>query len=180
MDAHGVYVLYGADHDDVIGEVAHDLELELLPAGDALLDEGAAYGARVEAFEDGAAELAVVAYRSSTLATEGKAWADDQGEAELRCEFLCFGEAADRAARWHLQADTAHGLGEELAVLRLVDRRDRSSEKLHVEFAQDAGLVEFDGEVERRLASQGGEQGVGALAAQYLGDGFGRQGLYVG
>ena len=57
MDAHGVDVLDGADHDDVIGEVAHDLELELLPAGDALFDEGRAYGAGVEAVGDGAAEL---------------------------------------------------------------------------------------------------------------------------
>jgi hypothetical protein len=38
MDAHGVVVLDGADDYDVVGVVAHDLELELLPAGDALLD----------------------------------------------------------------------------------------------------------------------------------------------
>ncbi len=80
MDAHGVDVFYGADHDDVIGEVAHDLELELLPAGDALFDEGRPYGARVEAVDDGAAELAVVAGGGASLAAESEAGADYEGD----------------------------------------------------------------------------------------------------
>src|SRR5215203_904810 len=42
VDAHRVHVLDRADDHDVIGEVSHDLELELLPAGDALFDEGRA------------------------------------------------------------------------------------------------------------------------------------------
>ena len=36
---HGVEVLDGADDDAVVGRVAHDLELELLPAGDRPLDQ---------------------------------------------------------------------------------------------------------------------------------------------
>ena len=67
MDAHRVYVLYGADHDDVICEVAHDLELELLPARDALFDEGAPHGASVEAVDDGAAKVAVVGGGGASL-----------------------------------------------------------------------------------------------------------------
>src|ERR687891_594928 len=86
MDAHGVYVLNGADHDDVICEVAHDLELELLPACDALFDEGAPNGASVEAVDDGAAELAVVGGRGPSLAAEGEAGADDEGEGGLGCQ----------------------------------------------------------------------------------------------
>jgi hypothetical protein len=68
VDAHGVEVLDGADDDDVVVEVAHDLELELLPAGDALLDEDGAHGARVEAVRDGAAELGVVVCGGAALA----------------------------------------------------------------------------------------------------------------
>ena len=36
VDAHGIDVLDGADDDHVVLEVAHDLQLELLPADDAL------------------------------------------------------------------------------------------------------------------------------------------------
>ena len=39
VDAHRVEVLDGADDDHVVGQVSHDLELELLPADDRLLDE---------------------------------------------------------------------------------------------------------------------------------------------
>src|SRR5918998_1166615 len=74
----------------------------------------------------------------------------------------------------------AHGFGEEFAVLRFADRRDRRSEEFDVEFVEDASLVELDSQVEGGLASQGGEQGIGALAAEYLGDSLGRQRLDVG
>ena len=39
MHTHRVKVLDGADHHTVVGPVAHDLQLELLPADDGLLDE---------------------------------------------------------------------------------------------------------------------------------------------
>src|SRR5829696_1498798 len=136
MDAHRVYVLNGADYDDVICEVAHDFELELFPACDALFDEGAPYGAGVEAIDDGPAKFAVVGGSRAPFAAESEAGTDDEGEADLCCQLL--------------------GL------------------------VEDARLAEFDGEVEGGLAPQGGEQRVGSLAAQYLGDGFGRQGLDVG
>src|SRR5215216_3926557 len=180
MDAHGVYVLYGADHDDVICEVAHDLELELLPARDALFDEGAPHGASVEAVDDCPAKFAVVGGGGASFAAQGEAGPDDKWEADICCQFLGFGEAADRAAGGYVQADSSHGLGEELAVFGFTDRRDGRSEELDACLVEDALLVEFDGEVESGLASQGGEQRVGALAAQYLGDSFGRQGLDVG
>src|ERR671919_583172 len=105
MDAHGVYVLNGADHHDVICQVAHDLELELLPACDALFDECARHLGRVEGLDYCAAETAVVAGRGPSLAAEGEAGADNQGEADLRCQLLGLGEAPNRAARGYVQAD---------------------------------------------------------------------------
>src|SRR5215210_2177538 len=123
MDAHGVYVFDGADHDDVVGDVAHDLELELLPAGYALFDEGAPYGAGVEAVGDGAAEFALVAGRSPSLPAQGKAGADYEGVSDLRGQVYGFGDALYGATRRNLQADALHGLGEELAVLGFADRR---------------------------------------------------------
>ncbi len=39
VHAHGVHVLDGADDDHVVGQVAHDLQLKLLPAQQAALDQ---------------------------------------------------------------------------------------------------------------------------------------------
>src|SRR5688572_12128917 len=144
MDAHGVHVLYGADHDDVICEVAHDLELELLPTSDALFDEGTPHGAGVEAVDDGAAKLAVVGGCGASFAAEGEAGADDQRESDLCCQFLGFGEAADRAAGGNFKADSAHGLGEELAVLGFADRGDGCPEELDARLVEYTRLAEFD------------------------------------
>src|SRR5207302_9350825 len=45
VDTHGIDVLDGADDYAVVGPVAHDLELVLLPTGDGALDEDLRYGA---------------------------------------------------------------------------------------------------------------------------------------
>lgn len=39
MHSHGINVLDGADDDDIVSHVAHDLQLVLLPAEQRLLDE---------------------------------------------------------------------------------------------------------------------------------------------
>ena len=91
----------------------------------------------------------------ASLAAQGEAGADYEWEADLRCEFLGFGEAANRAAGGYVQADSAHGLGEELAVLGFTDRRDGRSQELDACLVENARLVEFDGEVERRSGLPG-------------------------
>ncbi|KKL56967.1 hypothetical protein LCGC14_2240140, partial [marine sediment metagenome] len=60
MHAHGVDILDGADDDDVVFQVPHHLQLELLPAEHRLLDEDPAEGARVQAPLDVGGELILV------------------------------------------------------------------------------------------------------------------------
>ena len=50
MHAHGVEVLDGTHDDDVVGQVAHDLELVLLPTFDRRLDQDLGDGAGGQAF----------------------------------------------------------------------------------------------------------------------------------
>src|SRR2546429_1202107 len=59
-DLHRVEVLDGADDDDVVGAVAHHLQLELLPADDRFLDEYLADGRQVETAGDEVVELLAV------------------------------------------------------------------------------------------------------------------------
>ena len=72
------------------------------------------------------------------------------------------------AALGDLEADLLHGLPEELAVLRLVDDRERGPDHLDAVFFEDAGLRHGDRRVQARLAAQGGQQGVGPLLGDDL------------
>src|SRR5207244_989843 len=60
VNAHWVEVLDGADDDDVVGAVAHDLQLELLPADDGFLDQDLVGGRQVEAASNEDVELLAV------------------------------------------------------------------------------------------------------------------------
>ncbi len=53
---------------------------------------------------------------------------------------------------------------EERAILGDLDRFDRRSQQLDAVAFEDAGLVEFDGEIEPGLAAEGRQQRVGPLA----------------
>src|SRR3712207_545983 len=180
MDAHGVDVLDGADDYYVIVEVPHDLEFELLPTGYALLDEGAAHRAGIEPVEDGAAEFAGVVGYGATLATQGETRADDEGETYSLGEVLGLGQVTHGAALWHSKPDTSHRVAEELAIFCLTDRLDGGSEQLYAVVVEDGGLVQLDCEVQGRLSAKGRQEGVGAFAADDLGERAGREGFDVG
>src|SRR4051794_5044681 len=130
MDAHWVHVLDRADDDHVVVEVAHDFEFELFPAGYAAFYENAADGAGVEAIGYGAAKVFWAVGGGAALATEGEAGADYEGEADLAGKLQGFLGAVDDAALRYPEADTFHRLAEELSVLGLANRGDRSSEQL--------------------------------------------------
>ena len=57
-----------------------------------------------------------------------------------------------------------------VALLGGADRVQVGADQLDPVLGQDAVLGQFDGKVERRLATEGGEQRIGLLAADDLGD----------
>ena len=78
----GIEVLDRADDDHVVGEVAHHLELELLPADHRLLDEDLARRALLKTPLDRRLELLGVVGDGAAGASEGERGADDDGEAD--------------------------------------------------------------------------------------------------
>ena len=82
VHAHRVEVLDRADDHAVVGPVAHDLELVLLPAGDRLLDEDLADRAGVEAVGGEPLELLGGRGDAGALAAEDVGRADDDGQAD--------------------------------------------------------------------------------------------------
>jgi hypothetical protein len=65
----------------------------------------------------------------------------------------------------HVEADLGHRLLEELAVLGLGDRLGVGADQLDAVALEHAGSCQRHGEVERGLAAEGRQQGVGPLAA---------------
>jgi len=76
MHSHRVQILDGADDHDVVGLVAHDLELVLLPAQDRLLDQHLAGGAGRQAGAGHPAKISFVVGQARAHATHGEAGAD--------------------------------------------------------------------------------------------------------
>src|SRR6185437_6908939 len=73
-----------------------------------------------------------------------------------------------------------HRVAEALAVLGPVDGVVVGADQLHAEALERAVLVQRLGEVERGLAAQGGQEGVGALTLDDLGHRPGQERLDVG
>src|SRR5262245_10682579 len=65
------------------------------------------------------------------------------------------------------EAAGAHGVAEELAVLRTPDDVDLRAEQLDVEVVEHSGLRELDREVECRLTSEHREQRVWTLSLEH-------------
>ena len=179
VDAHGVDVFHVADGDAVVGGVAHHLVLDLLPALQVTLDEDLVDGAGSDATGGDGCELLPGAGDAAPGAAQGVGGPDHQGKAEfvLHCKGV-FDSLDGGAGRGGL-ADVLEELLEQFAVLRLTDGLQGSAEHADVEFVEDSGVGQLDGEVEAGLTAEGREDAVGALLFDDAGDYFQGEGFDV-
>ena len=163
VHAHGVDVLDRADDHAVVVAVAHQLELELLPAEDRLLQEHLGGRRVVQAVAADAAQVLLVIGHAGAETAHGEAGTHHHRVPELlRARQQVIDRVADLRAR-RFAADALHDLLEQLAVLGLVDRVQARTDHLDAELLEGAVLGEGDRGVERRLAAEGGQQRVGTL-----------------
>ncbi len=170
VHAHGVEVLDGADDDAVVGPVAHDLELVLLPARDRLLDEDLADGAGVEAQRREGLELLVGGGDAGALAAEDVGGPDDDGQAHPGQHLAGLLDGVRGARGRHVEADLLHRDLELVAVLGGGDGLGVGADELDVVLLEHAGRDQLHGQVEGRLAAEGGQQRVGLLPLDDAGE----------
>ena len=149
--------------DDVVGVVAHDLELELVPADDGLLEQHLRDRAERQPLLADAREALVVVGDAAAAAAERVGGADDEREAELRAGGLGLVHGLGQHAARRAQADLVHGRAELEAVLGAVDGLLVGADHLDLPEVEHAGALELHGQVERRLPAERGQQGVRAL-----------------
>ena len=121
VDADRVEVLHVADGDAVVVAVAHDLVLDLFPAGDAALDEHLAdHGVR-QALDDDLDELFLILGDAAAGAAHRVGRADDDRIPDLIGESHSRRHILDDRALGDRLAELLHRLLEELAVLCALD-----------------------------------------------------------
>ena len=144
VHAHRVEVLDRADDHDVVGVVAHDLELVFLPARDAALDEDLGDRARGEAALGDALHLVAVVRDAGAAAAEDERGPDDHRVADLVGDAERLVDRVRDARRRHVQADLGHRDLEPLPVLGGADRLDVGADHLDAVRLEHAGLVQRD------------------------------------
>src|SRR5208282_6072393 len=177
VDAHGVEILDGADDHEVVAEVAHDFELEFLPAEDGFFDEGFAGGAAIEGVGDGLGEFLAVVSDTAAGAAEGEGGTDNDGVAEGVGDQLRGSRVADDFRARNVQPDAAAGVFELQAVFRNLDGAEGGADEFYTVAVEDAGFGEFDGEIQAGLAADGGEKSVRAFGLDDFFEVFAAEGL---
>ena len=86
------------------------------------------------------------------------------GKSERLGELHRFGQRPRDAALRDVEPDLAHRVLEQLPILGHLDRVDRGANQLDVVLVERARRREVHREVQRRLAADGRQQRVGALA----------------
>ena len=170
MDAHGVDVLHGADLDDVAGGVPHDLELDLLPAGDAPLDEHLVNPGQVQAAVTDLPQRDLIIGDAAAGAAQGIGGTNDHGVADFVGEGNSVLYGVDHLGGDAGLTDGFHAVLKTLAVLCLVDGGGAGAQKAHAVLLQGAVLIQSHSQVQACLAAHVGQKGVGALLLNDLGD----------
>src|SRR5690606_8572297 len=147
VDAHGIDVLDRADDDDVVGAVAYHLELELLPADDAAVDQNFIDRREVDAATHRDLELVRVVRDAAARPAERERRPDDRGIAGIANDPQRLVVRPREAAVRDLEAEPRHGGAELLAILRHADRTCVGADQLDTMLLEYAGVIELERDV---------------------------------
>ena len=150
VHAHRVDVLDAADDHDVVGLVAHHLQLELLPAEDRFLDQHFVRRAVPERPRPQLLQLLPVVGDSTPEAPESEAGPQDEREPELVSDA-------------HHVVERGHAVLEALPVLGFLDRLELRADEAAAVLRQDPFLGELHRQVQRGLPAHGGQDRVRTL-----------------
>ena len=179
MHPHRVEVLDRAHDDDVVAAVAHHLELELLPAEHAALDQGRVHRRQLQRPLDHFLELGAVVGDAAARAAQRERRPDDGRIAELLHGIQRPGDRRHGVTRRRREADSLHGRAELRAIFGHANGPRVRADQLDTVLLEGAVIRERHGDVERGLAAHGRQQRVGPLPLDDLAYPLGRDRLDV-
>ena len=172
MHPHRVEVLHAADRDRRVGGIAQHLELDLIPAQQAALDQDLADRARCQPRGQPVPSLVARRREAAPATAQGERRADDDRRPELRDEAQAGLDRLDHGALRHRLADAGHEVAEAAAILRRADRCQRGPEHADAAAIQHPGIVEGHGQVQPGLAPERRQQRVRAMLLDHAGQVF--------
>ncbi len=161
--AHRVDVLDEAHGDHIALAVADNLELQLLPTENGLLDENLAYETCLKASRADRAELFLVIYQAAAGAAHRVRGAKHHGVSELVGDRKRLVHTVGDLASCHLDAELVHCILKFDTVLTALDRVDLHADNLHAVLIQHTRLVELCAEVQTGLTAEVRQQRVRTL-----------------
>ena len=168
MDAHGVHVLDETDRDHGVVSVANHLKLKFLPAQHGLLHQHLMDKTCLKPPGADGPQFVPVIDQTAPRAPHGVSRAEHNGVPQLLRDGQGFLHTVGHLAARHVDAELFHGLLELDAVLTALDGVCLHADDLHAVLLQHSGLVQLRAEVQARLATQVGQQRVGAFPGDDL------------
>ena len=179
VDADRVEVLHVTHSDHVALVVAHDLVLDLFPAGDALFHKDLMDGGKAQAVGADLNELCLVLADAAAGAAHGEGRAHDDRVADaVGAGQSVFQRLHDLGGNDGL-VQLFHGLLEQLAVLGTVDGLGLAGQQTDAGAIQIAGAGQLHGQVQAHLAAEVRQHGVRLFDVQNALHDFQRHGLDV-
>ena len=159
--------------------VAHHLELDLLVALDALLDEHLVHRRERQTVAHHLAQLCLIVGEAAARAAQRERRTQHHRITDPCGDRHALLDRRGDLRRKHRLAQRLAQLLEEFAVLGPLDRIERRAQNLHLALLQNALLGQLDRQIQTRLSAQSRNDGVRALVTDDLRHVFQRQRLHV-
>ena len=179
VDADGVKVLHVADRDDVALGVTHDLVLDFLPAGNALLYEDLMDRGQAQTVCGNFVQLLAVLADAAAGAAHREGGADDDGVADDLGKVQRVVQIFHNFRRDDGLVQLLHRVLEQLAVLGTVNRVGLAGQQADAAAVQKSAAGQLHRQVQAHLAAQVRQDGVGLLLLDDALDDLGGQRLNV-
>jgi len=119
--AHGIEVLDGADDDDVVGQIAHHLQLVFFPTQNRFFDQHFVDGRKVQPPSQDLQQFFAIVGKAAAAAAQRERRANDRREPNLDGKLQAVLQVVDQRRSRNVQADAGHGVFEQQAVFCLFD-----------------------------------------------------------
>ncbi len=169
VNPHRVEVFDAADDHDVVGQIAHHLQFEFLPAQQGLLDQDLRNRACLQsALADRRIFLRVVS-DPTAAAPQGEGGTDDAGKtADGGTHGLSLLQGRGDPGGTDPDADPFHRLLEQQAVFGFLNRLQIGTDQLDTETLQCSVLGQGHRQIQGGLPAHGRQQGVGTFPFDHL------------
>ena len=179
MHAHGVEVFDAADDDAVARGVADHFELVFLPAQHGFFDQYAAHRRGVQALAQQVFELFSVVGDAAAGAAHGETGPQDHGEGDRGHGFGGHVRVCNQDAVRRFEPDGGHGDLEFLPVFGQAHALGRGADQFDPVPFQYALLGQLHGQIQARLATDGGQDRIRLLGQDDFFDHVDGQGFDV-